>query len=308
MKFKIYSIKWIELYKNEIKDKTKMIYRIIIEKYLNPFFGNIDLKKINYDYMQKYILIHKSILSNSTLNLHIVIIKSIMRSAYDNKIILSNESLKIRFLKRKDKMIEVFNSADQKRLEHYLISHCHESYCIGILLCLYTGVRIGELLALKWDDLDLKKGLLVINKSISIIKNEDGRLIEIVTTPKSESSNRIIPLGRNLIYYLKEHKMESKSEYVVSKKNYDRTSIRNYQFIFNRIQKNAKIENIVNFHALRHTFATRAIESGMDIKTLSEILGHKNASITLNLYVHSMFDTKKKAMDKLSFMIDTHCV
>ena len=119
-----------------------------------------------------------------------------------------------------------------------------------------------------------------------------------VDTPKTRSSTRVIPLPPYITKMLKSAKTGAKSVYVVENKKGERMAIRSYQYIFEKLTERADIRRL-NFHALRHTFATRALECGMDIKTLSEIMGHQNASITLNRYAHSMMETKIKMMQKL---------
>ena len=167
----------------------------------------------------------------------------------------------------------------------------------GILLCLYTGLRIGELMALKWTDIDLTNSELNVTKSCSDGMLSNGRYGRLMDTPKTDTSLRIIPIPKQLIPLLKEVKNCNKSEYVVGEGN-KLISIRSYQRSFDLLLKKLNIDH-KGFHALRHTFATRACESGMDIKTLSEILGHKNPSFTLSRYAHSFMDHKRVMMNKV---------
>ena len=165
-------------------------------------------------------------------------------------------------------------------------------------MCLYTGLRIGELLGLEWKDVTLERGIIHIDKTVYREKDNTGTWQLIVDSPKTKSSARDIPLPKYIVKLLKMQIKVSKSAYVVENKKGERMSIRSYQYMFERLTEKAGVRKL-NFHALRHTFATRALECGMDIKTLSEIMGHKNASITLNRYAHSMMDTKIKMMQKL---------
>lgn len=168
---------------------------------------------------------------------------------------------------------------------------------IGVLFCLYTGVRIGELLALKWDDVNFSTGEVKVEKSCHDGKDENGQYYRVVEMPKTDYSIRIIPLPKQLMPYLREAKKKNKLRYVVG--DGDKIiSVRAYQTSFELLLKKLGIPK-KGFHALRHTFATRALACGMGVKTLSEILGHKNTTVTLNRYVHSMTEHKRKMMDQL---------
>lgn len=167
----------------------------------------------------------------------------------------------------------------------------------GIFLCLYTGLRIGEILALEWSDIDLKKAELNVSKTCHDSKDRSGKYERSVNAPKSLTSSRIIPIPKQIIPLLHERKKKSRSPFVVAS-GQDIISVRSYQRSFELLLKKLEIPHR-GFHALRHTFATRAIECGMDIKTLSEIMGHKNPTVTLNRYAHSLMDHKKSMMNRL---------
>ena len=162
-------------------------------------------------------------------------------------------------------------------------------------------MRIGELIALEWGDIDFDKGIIHVNKTAYRDKSKTGNWEVCIDKPKTKSSERVIPLPACIVDMMREYSLDSKSDYVVENKKGERMFIRSYQYIFEKLTEKVGVRKL-NFHAIRHSFATRAIECGMDIKTLSEIMGHKNASITLNRYVHSMLDTKIAMMNKLQFI------
>ena len=263
------------------------------------------MNNININNINSYIALKKKTLTNTTLNLHIALIKQMFKSAFENEVITNNKLANIKRLKNDEKEITSFSITDEKKLINYCINSNKDYKYFGIILSFCTGLRIGELLALTWDDIDFKNKTIFINKSISRAK-VNGIYQNITTVPKTSKSKRIIPISNQLTILLKKLKIKHISDYVVSTKDGNQMLTRTYQHIFNRLEKKVGVNKILNFHSIRHTFATRAIESGMDIKTLSEILGHSSTTITLNRYVHSMFETKKKAMEKLSKVIDLH--
>lgn len=163
-------------------------------------------------------------------------------------------------------------------------------------MCLYAGLRIGELIALQWKDIDLQKGLLTISRSC-----HDTSSGIVFDEPKTATSHRVIPLPKQLLPKLKSIKKSSNSDFVVSVGG-NAVSVRSYQRSFELLLKR---QNIVHrgFHSLRHTFATRALECGMDVKTLSEILGHKNPTVTLNRYAHSLLEHKAAMMNRLGKLL-----
>lgn len=195
-----------------------------------------------------------------------------------------------------EKEISVFTKKEQQVIESFCLNHKKRNY-IGIVICLYTVIRLGELLALTWDDIDFNSNLLTINKT-SYSAKVDGKTQIIVDKPKTKKSNRVIPLPNQLVKLLKIIKKESNSKYVITTRNSGIVGNRSYQRTFKFILKKVNVP-YRNFHSLRHTFATNAIELGMDVKTLAEILGHINAMITLNRYSHSLLNYKIEMMNKL---------
>jgi integrase len=195
------------------------------------------------------------------------------------------------------KKIEAFTVEEQRAIE-IAISKSNDSRLNGILLCLYTGLRIGELLGLTWNDVDFSKGIIKITKTVYREKDESGNWQMCVDSPKTKASDRVIPLPEYIVVLLRQDYETAQTPYVVENKKGERMSIRSYQYIFEKLTERAGMRKL-NFHALRRTFATRAIECGMDIKTVADIMGHQNASITLNRYAHCMLDHKIEMMQKL---------
>lgn len=196
------------------------------------------------------------------------------------------------------KKIACFTATEQKKLEQTALTD-RRIKMRGIVLCLYTGLRIGELLALEWSDIDFAKGELTVSKSCHDSK-KDGHYDRRIEPPKTKHSNRVIPLPKQLMPILREMKQKNPTGYVIGGEKI--IPVRSYQASFALLLKKQNLTHR-GFHALRHTFATRALECGMDVKTLSELLGHKNPTVTLNRYVHSLMPHKHDMMNCLGKLL-----
>lgn len=300
---------WLENYvKPTTKIKTYTIYKQIVEKRLKPRLGEYELNEISPVILQSYVTellrqgnaITGTGLSANTVNGIITVIQNSLKLACTIGESEKYIADKIKRPKTSEKEVSCFTAAEQKKIERAVLAGKRQKM-FGIVLCLYTGLRIGELLALTWKDIDFINGVLSVNKTIHDGKDENGRICSIIGVPKTQSSVRSIPLPKQLIPVLKKIKKETESEYVVSDKRRG-VSVRVYQRNFSVLLKRIGVPH-KGFHALRHTFATRTLECGMDVKTLSEILGHKSATTTLNRYVHSMADYKKEMMNKLGKLL-----
>lgn len=309
MKYSIWLNDWIENYvKINSKIRTIERYKQIIHYHINPQLGNIDIELLNAIDLQSFItrlLLNGNKrtgagLASNTVNSIINVLQNSLKTAYKSGLIEKEIYNSIVRPKNIEKKIGCFSLIEQKRIEQAVLNS-NKSYLIGILLDLYTGLRIGELLALSWNDIDFTTGILTVNKSCHDGKNNQGVYGRIIELPKTASSIRSIPIPKQLLKILKYYKKNNTCPYIVSKNNKP-ILVRSYQRIFQVFIKKLNIR-YQSFHILRHTFATRALECGMDVKTLSEILGHKSATITLNRYVHSMFEHKKKMMDLVGKML-----
>ena len=202
------------------------------------------------------------------------------------------------------KELEILNSSDQVRLEAALLADLDET-SLGIYLTLQTGLRIGEVCALRWCDVDLARAIIHIRSTIARVRaanNEVCRKTKLIRdTPKTKASTRDIPIAENVLEALRVVKRKCRSEYVISP-TAEFVSPRTFEYRFHKFLTENNIPD-VNYHVLRHTFATRCVEAGVDIKSLSELLGHSNVSITLNTYVHSSIERKREELKKLNHMV-----
>ena len=304
MLYKEWLPEWLENYvKPSVKERTYAKYENIARMRLIPSLGEYELDNLTPLIVQRYVteLLHSGNLntgkglSAGTVNLIIAVIQGSMETAHSVGLTNEYKMDKIRRPRAKEKQISCFSPSEQKMIEQAVIAD-KRSKMLGILICLYTGLRIGELLALEWTDIDFIKNEISVNKTC-----HDKGKPRVTTTPKTASSVRVIPIPKQLVPMLKHHKRQSASNYVISDKGHY-VSIRSYQRSFELLLKKLRIPHR-GFHALRHTFATRALECGMDVKTLSEILGHKNATVTLNRYAHSLMDHKREMMNRLGKLL-----
>lgn len=301
MKYKDWLEKWLALYVKPIaKVKTYDRYSRIVCGKLIPALGEIELTGLTTLRLQEYVVDLSQKFAVNTINGIIAVIKSSLKSAIVAGLINQNPTDGLRRPKREEKKIESFTVSEQKAIETYILKR-KKIKLYGIIIALYTGMRIGELLALKWDNVDFAKSRIFVTATCRD-SWQNGKYIKIIDTPKTESSKRIIPVSKPILSLLREMKKQSKNGYVVGGRTEYGAELRSYQKTFERLLKRLNILH-KGFHALRHTFATRAIELGTDVKTLSEILGHKNTSITLNRYVHSFDERKVQMMNKLGRLL-----
>lgn len=304
MKYIDWLIQWLENYIHpSVKVRTYERYRLIVEQHIKEKIGGIELDGLSPLVLQSFIteLLQSGNrktgkgLSANSVNAIISVIQSSLKTAHLLGLTREYTADKLKRPKLKEKPVECFTLAEQKQIEQVILNGKKDKL-YGIILCLYSGLRIGELIALQWNDIDLTKGILTISKSC-----HDGKDGLIIDEPKTATSRRIIPLPKQLLPILRSVKKRSDSSSVVSA-NGSTVSVRSYQRSFELLLKKLKIPH-KGFHSLRHTFATRALECGMDVKTLSEILGHKNPTITLNRYAHSLMEHKTDMMNKLGKLL-----
>ncbi len=309
MLYKEWLTKWLENYVHlSAKQRTYMRYKEIVEQHVISQLGEMELSEITPYVLQCYVtellkcgnLRTGKALSTNSVNSIITVIQNTLKTAYSLGMVSEYIGDRIKRPKACEKKVECFSVSEQKKIEQYILNeNCTRLF--GVLLCLYTGLRIGELLALRWSDIDMIKGELRVNKTCYYGKDENGVFGRIVDIPKSQASIRTIPIPKQLMPHLKEVKKKSLSTHIVSNGS-SLISIRSYQRSFSAMLKALNIQHH-GFHSLRHTFATRALECGVDVRTLSEILGHKNPTVTLTRYAHSLMEHKKEMMNKLGKLL-----
>ena len=295
---------WLENYiKPSVKVRTYERYALIIDKHIATDVGKCEISELSALVLQNFItkLLESGNcktgngLSANSVNAIISVLQSSLQTAHLIGVANEYTANKIKRPKLIERPVECFTLAEQKQIEQAVLNGKKDKL-YGIILCLYSGLRIGELIALQWSDIDFTKGILTVSKSC-----HDGKDGLIIDEPKTATSRREIPLPKQLLPILKSIKKKSDSPFVVSASG-STISVRSYQRSFELLLKKLNIPH-KGFHSLRHTFATRAIECGMDVKTLSEILGHKNPTVTLNRYPHSLMEHKTDMMNKLGKLL-----
>lgn len=287
---------WLEYKKNMIKQSTYCNYLFIVEKYLKPKLKNVKITKVqNYN---NFVQELSNKFSSKTVKDITNVLKAILKF-YEQEYNCTLNVKRISVPKGERKRIRVLNQKDRRKLQKYCLES-NDLKCLGVFISLNTGLRIGEVCALKWENVDLEERQIYVKKTIQRIYNEKEKKSKIIIdTPKTQCSIRAVPISKKLYEVLRPLKKIYKLEDYVLTGSSDRfIEPRVYQYNFKLILQDSKVRPC-KFHILRHTFATNCIEVGMDAKSLSEILGHADVNITLNRYVHSSDKIKQKYLEKL---------
>ena len=298
---------WMQFSRINIKESTYARYINLINTHIKPPLGKYPISKISTQLVEAYIdnqlksgrMDGTGGLSAKTVSDILTIIKSSFDYArYNNIHIVCN--LSKLSIKQRKKDIRVLTVKEQEVLVNILTEDM-DLFKFGTLFALYTGIRIGELCALQWENISLESATLKVQKTLQRIqdtnKGASAKTKIVITEPKSKCSIRDIPIPKFLVEIARQFSGSPKA-YILSGDKSRYVEPRTMQNHFKHYVDACGMEG-VNFHALRHTFATRCIELGFEIKSLSEILGHANVNITLNRYVHSSFDLTCANMNKL---------
>lgn len=296
-------IEIIELWKIDKKQYVKRssysAYILLIENHLLPAFGNmLNVKEVD---IQSFVFQKLGEgLSHKTIKDILIVLKMILKFGAKNKFI-EYEQFDIQFPTEREKQgVEVLSKVNQKKIMNYVQDNFTFKN-LGIYICLSAGIRIGEICALTWDDIDTENGAIYIRKTIQriyIVENGYRHTELILDTPKTKNSIRDIPMNKDLLKMLKPIKKIVNNTFFLLTNDIKPTEPRTYRNYYKKLLLSLGIPEL-KFHGLRHSFATRCIESNCDYKTVSVILGHSNISTTLNLYVHPNMDQKKKCIEQM---------
>ena len=297
-------LEWLQTIEFSCKESTYFKYYRLYDTHIYPYFKEINASEITSKHLVQFLSFLKSKgrkdgkggLSGSLSTIKYILQSSIEYGSENNY--MNHIQFKYRIQQTKYDEIEVLTPNEITKLEEYLLNNIDISN-LGILLCLYTGLRIGEVCALQWKDISLEQSYLIVNKTVQRLRisTENSKTELKITSPKSRTSFRKVPIPTYICNLLEIYKPKDLNEYLLTQ-TFNPLDPRTYQNRFKTCLKKSNIR-YVNFHALRHTFATRCIQAGIDVKTVSEILGHSNIQITMNYYVYSSFDFKKQQIEKL---------
>lgn len=297
---------WRSFHRLNHKGATDAKYEYMIQKHIIPELGSMKLTEITNAVINDFIfrkttsgrLDGKGGLSPAYVRTIAVIIQSAIQFAVDEKMCAPINLKTIKPTVEKNEL-DVFSAKEQQQLEHLLLCDMDETK-LGVFISLNTGLRIGEICALTWKDIDLTERIIHVRATVSRVKaspESEQQTKLIIDKPKTKTSLRDIPISTKLYPILQAMKEKATSAYVASD-NCSFVSLRTYEYRFHKLLERCQLRS-VNYHVLRHTFATRCIEVGVDVKTLSELLGHADVSITMNTYVHSSMELKRRQMEKL---------
>ena len=300
-------LEWLEVQALSVKPSTYVKFRNLINGHISPSLGGLLLEQMSTTGITRFIqdkaergrLDGCGGLSNSYLQSMMLILKSSLDYAVQERY-MQSIAIALKYPEPVQEPVKVLTCNEQTTLELLLRGQLDASR-LGILLCLYAGLRIGEICALRWGDIDFEDRLIHVRHTVQRLQTSPlaEKKTELITgPPKSKCSLRCIPIPQCLTDILLARR-RNQEVYVLTETAEKPMEPRTYQYRFERYITAAGISD-VNFHVLRHTFATRFIERGGDAKTLSELLGHASVEITLNKYVHPSLETKRQQMERFS--------
>ena len=302
--FTQFAEQWKEMVRYQIKASSFALYHTLLEYHLIPCFGEMHLDEIDSAAVQKFIAQKMAEqYAASYVRSMTVLLQNILRKAKDLQINVPD--MEMPALPRTGFSAKSFSTKEWNTLRVFLMNR-QDAFSFGVLLCMYTGIRIGELSGLKWGDFDMETGQFLVQRTVSRIRNlsvesagnMEGapRTILYIGPPKTPSSMRRIPLPSFLTELLCIH-VQSPDCFILTG---TRKCIepRTIQKKYRKCLEECRLPHL-NFHSLRHSFATLGIQKGVDYRSLSEILGHSSVTTTLNIYAHSDMNRKRQCMELL---------
>lgn len=300
--FEFYCTEWLTLSRNRVKESTYVKYYNTVTRHLIPSFGGCLPQNLNTVMIEEFSheLLHEG-LAPKTVRDILTVLRSVLK--YCRRQIGSGfPDIEVIYPKDPKKEMRVLTLEEQSRFVQYLLCDMDEVK-FGILLALLTGMRIGEVCALRWEDISLAERTIHISSTMQRLQTLDDlsetKTKVTVGDAKSQTSNRVIPLTEYAVSLCRRMKPGNSKAYVLTGDPVHYLEPRALQYRLSKYTEACNLQG-VHFHVFRHTFATRCVEVGFEIKSLSEILGHSSAKVTLDRYVHSSMELKRANMDKLA--------
>ncbi|MBO5156783.1 MAG: site-specific integrase [Prevotella sp.] len=293
------AVAWKEYKLPYVKQSTMAAYVLILENHIIPCFGDSD--SLHEKEVQAFVLqkLEKGLSIKSVKDI-LIVLKMVMKFGVKNEW-MNYYEWDIKYpTTSASKELEVLSVAHHRAILNYIQSHFTFTG-LGIYISLSTGLRIGEICALKWSDVNVADGTITVSRTIEriyIIEGEKKHTELVINTPKTQNSCRAIPMSKELLAMIKPLKKVVNDDFYVLTNDEHPTEPRTYRNYYNKLMAKLGIPKL-KYHGLRHSFATRCIEAGCDYKTVSVLLGHSNISTTLNLYVHPNMEQKKRCISKM---------
>lgn len=293
------AVAWKEYKRPYVKQSTMAAYVLILENHIIPRFGDSD--SLHENEVQEFVLQKlENGLSIKSVKDILIVLKMVMKFGVKNEW-MNYYEWDIKYPTTSvNKELEVLSVANHRTILNYIQTHFTFTG-LGIYISLSTGLRIGEICALKWSDINVVDGTITVNRTIEriyIIEGEKKHTELVINSPKTKNSCREIPMSKELLAMVKPLKKVVNDDFYVLTNGEHPTEPRTYRNYYNRLMTKLGIPKL-KYHGLRHSFATRCIEAGCDYKTVSVLLGHSNISTTLNLYVHPNMEQKKRCISKM---------
>ena len=286
------AVAWKEYKRPYVKQSTMAAYLLILENHLLPAFGEKD--SLPEQSVQSFVLekIERGLSVKSIKDI-LIVLKMVMKFGVKNECIKypTNSA---------NKELEVLSVSNHRKILDHIQSHFTFTG-LGIYISLSTGLRIGEICALKWNDINITEGTITVSRTIEriyMVEGEKKHTELVISSPKTRNSCREIPMSKELLAIVKPLKKIVNDDFYVLTNDEHPTEPRTYRNYYNGLMEKLGIPRL-KYHGLRHSFATRCIEAGCDYKTVSVLLGHSNISTTLNLYVHPNMEQKKRCITKM---------
>ncbi|MCD8364087.1 MAG: site-specific integrase [Lachnospiraceae bacterium] len=296
---------WLEKKRPLVKESTYAYYRIMVENHILPELGGLTVSELTSERMVAFLMSRRQhgrkrdggVLANKTVSDLKAILKQIL--SYARSCGLTDFIPDCPSVCMRQPPVNVLTKREQARVESVLRKE-DQPFSLGVLLSLYGGLRIGEVCALRWEDFDFQNGTLKVSRTLSRIPNmdmnADSKTKVVIGSPKTDCSLRTVPLPAPVFRYMQERQRKGEAYLLTGTEKYMEPRVCLARF--KRLLRRAGVAEHT-WHTLRHTFATRCVENGVDLKSLSEIMGHSNVKITLQRYVHPSLDSKKEQINKL---------